>query len=91
MCSRRSDGLSQPISDCTYLEGIERATINTHVFISDAEHEVTTLEVDLGEARPVEQRNVSKWASAAAGPWWLATNPTQNSILDKNGFDMHVS
>ena len=36
--------------------GIERATINTHVFVSDAEHEVTTLEVDLGEARPVGER-----------------------------------
>ena len=67
MCSRRSAGLSQPISDCTYLEGIGRATINTHVFISDAEHEVTTLEVDLGEARPVEQEEKEKCEQVGIG------------------------
>ena len=38
------------------LEGTERAIMNTHVFVSDAEHEVTTLEVNLGEARPVGER-----------------------------------
>ena len=64
-CSHRSGGNANRISDFNCARSRNVISWDTHVFVADTEHEVTALEVDLGEPRPEEKINVSNCLTAA--------------------------